>query len=231
MEVTRFQFGEFEVLAVPVLNDNFIYLICRGGKAVLIDAGDARPVFTILEQENLQLHELFITHTHHDHVGGCRALQERLGVQAISPAVEARDYHVLGTLCRSLSTPGHVAVHKSHYFPELNALFTGDVLINGACGRLLGGTAEQLFGSLQQIKALPDETRIFGGHDYLAENMEFALSVEPDNADARSRLELYDRDRAAALFATLAEEKKTNPFLRSDSVEAFAELRRRKDCF
>ena len=104
-------------------------------------------------------------------------------------------------------------------------------MINGACGRLLGGTAEQLFNSLQMIKKLPDETRIFGGHDYLVDNLAFAAAVEPENADVPARLELYRKDPAAALFATLAEEKQTNPFLRVDTVENFTELRRKKDLF
>ncbi|HSR87677.1 MAG TPA: MBL fold metallo-hydrolase [Pontiella sp.] len=231
MQTIRFRFGGYEVLAVPVLHDNFVYLIVHDGRAVLIDAGEAKPVFRILEQEELQLLEIFITHAHHDHVGGCRAIQDRLGVLSTSPAVEERAFKVLGTGCRSISTPGHMAVHKSYHFPELGILFTGDTLINGACGRVLGGTADQLFDSLQKIKALPDETRIFGGHDYLAENMKFALAVEPHNADAKARLDVYRRDPAEAVFATLAEEKKTNPFLRVETVEEFAELRLKKDIF
>jgi len=231
MKTTRFSFGDYEVLAVPVLHDNFVYLVCKAGKAVLIDAGEAKPVFKVLEDENLQLMEIFITHTHHDHVGGCRALQDRLGVLSTSPGVEEREYTVLGTPCRSISTPGHMALHKAYYFPELGILFPGDTLINGACGRVLGGTVEQLFISLQTIRKLPNVTRIFGGHDYLADNMAFALDVEPDNAAAKSRLELYRKDPAAAVFATLAEEKESNPFLRVDSVEEFADLRRRKDQF
>ncbi len=231
MKVARFQFGDYEVLAVPVLGDNFVFLLCRDKQAVLIDAGEAAPVFKILEQEHLQLQEVLITHTHHDHVGGCRAIQERLGVLSTSPAVEARTFSVLETTCRSVSTPGHVAVHKCFHFPELNILFTGDTIINGACGRIIDGTAEQLFNSLQLIKQLPVETRIFGAHDYLLGNMEFALAVEPDNADVQARLALYRRDPADAIFAALAEEKKTTPFLRAETVGQFADLRRQKDLF
>ncbi len=219
------------MLAIPVLQDNFVCLVCREGKAVLIDAGEARPVFNVLEKENLQLLSILITHTHHDHVAGCRKIQDRLGVQSTSPGVEAGEFQVLGTVCRSFSTPGHMAVHKCYHFPELGILFAGDTLINGACGRIIDGTAEQLFESLQKIKALPDETQIFGGHDYLAENMAFALSVDRDNAAARARLELYRFDPAAAIFATLAEEKQSNPFLRAESAEEFAELRHQKDRF
>jgi hydroxyacylglutathione hydrolase len=231
VNISRFQSGDFEVLAVPVLYDNFVYLVCRDGKAVLIDAGEAKPVLKILEKENLQLLNILITHTHHDHVGGCRAIIDRLGVQSTSPGVEAGEFPALGTVCRSISTPGHMAVHKTYSFPEPGILFTGDTLINGACGRLLDGTAEQLFDSFQRIKTFPDETRIFGGHDYLVDNMEFALSVEPENADVQARLALYRKDSAAAIFASLAEEKKTNPFLRVETVGEFAELRRRKDTF
>ncbi len=223
--------NDYEVLAVPVLQDNFAYLVCRAGEAVLIDAGEAKPVFRALKENDLRLQKVLITHSHHDHIGGCRAIQDHLGVQSISPAVESSESSVLGTVCRSISTPGHMAVHKIYYFLELNTLFTGDTLINGGCGRLLGGTPKQFFDSLQLIKQLPNETRILGGHDYLVTNMEFALSVEPENADMQARRDLYRTDPAAAIFVTLAEEKKTNPFLRAPSVERFTELRKQKDYF
>ncbi len=231
MNLTRFSFDDFEVLVVPVLRDNFVYLVCRDGEAVLIDAGEAKPIFRALEENNLRLQKLLITHTHHDHVGGCRAIQDRLGVQSTSPGVEEGESPMLGTVCRSISTPGHMAVHKCYHFPELGILFAGDTLINGACGRLLGGTAEQLFSSLQTLLGLPNDTYIFGGHDYLADNMKFARAVEPGNIDMRARQELYRTDPAAAIFVTLAEEKKTNPFLRAATAEEFAALRKRKDMF
>ena len=96
---------------------------------------------------------------------------------------------------------------------------------------MMGGTGEQYFQSLENIKALPDETILFGGHDYLEENMEFALSVESDRPEMKARLERYRTDPEAAIFATLAEEKKTNPFLQVKSADAFAALRRQKDHF
>ena len=231
MKMTRFQINEYEMLAVPVLRDNFVYLVCHAGDAILIDAGEAQPVFQVLEDNDLRLQRILITHTHHDHIDGCRAIMDRLGVQAMSPGVEGHGFAMLGTGCRSISTPGHMAVHKVYHFPALGVLFAGDTLINGACGRLLGGTAEQFFTSLLKIRALPDDTRILGGHDYLASSMEFALSVEPENADMQARLELYRSDPAAAIFATLGEEKKTNPFLRVDTVEEFTALRKQKDSF
>jgi hydroxyacylglutathione hydrolase len=219
------------VLAVPVLHDNFVYLVCRGTGAVLIDAGEANPVFQVLTENNLQLQKILITHTHPDHIGGCRKIQDQLGVQSVSPGVETGEFRMLGTVCRAISSPGHMAVHKMYYWPELKVLFAGDNLINGACGRLLGGTPEQFFTSLMNLCTLPDETVIFGGHDYLVENMQFALSVEPDNDAITARLDRYQTDPASAIFATLAEEKKTNPFLRVGSAEEFAELRGLKDLF
>lgn len=230
----RFQYGDYELLVVQVLLSTygtFNYLLCRDGKAILIDAGEAKPVFRTLEKEKLQLLEILITHNHPDHAGGCRAIQDRLGVLSASPGVESREFPVLGTVCRSFATPGHLAVCKSYHFPALGIVFTGDTIINGAVGRMMGGTADQYFQSLEAIKQLPDDTMVFGGHDYLVENMGFALSVEPDNADMKARLEQYAADPASALFVTLAEEKKTNPFLRAKTVDEFARLRSLKDRF
>lgn len=230
----RFSFGEYELLAFQVLPgtyETFNYLLSRNGQAVLIDAGEAKPIFQALENENLQLINVLITHGHGDHSGGCRAIQDRLGVQSTSPAVESREFSILGTTCRSFATPGHLAVCKSYYFPDLGICFTGDTIIGGGCGRLMGGTPEQYFQSLETIKQLPDETIIFGGHDYLEDNMAFALSVEPDNAAMTARFERYQSDPKSAIFQTLDVEKKTNPFLRVQSSGEFADLRAMKDRF
>ena len=222
---------EYGTLPLRVLRDNFVHFILYRQQTILIDAGETAPILRFLKENQLQLKKILITHTHSDHVGGCRALQDQLGVQSTSPALAAGTTTLLETPCTAIATPGHVAIHKIYHFPELGILFTGDTLINGACGRLLGGTAEQLFESFQKIAALPDHTRILGGHDYLEENMRFAQSIEPHNAAIKARLSHYRTDPIEALFVTLAEEKSTNPFLRVGTATEFAQLRCQKDHF
>ena len=223
--------GRIRLRMIPVLADNFIYLLDDGEQAVLIDAGEAAPVLEIVRAESLALLQVLITHDHADHTEGCRTLQDELGVLARSPGVSERDEEWLGSRCKVVSTPGHTKVHKSFYFPELGLVFTGDALINGACGRLLGGTAEELHGSLRWLAALPDETRVFGGHDYLLENLRFAEATEFSVAAVERRRVQYGVDPMGALFATVAEERETNPFLNCASAAEFAALRAWKDCF
>jgi hydroxyacylglutathione hydrolase len=230
----RFQLGEYELLVFQVLAHSyqtFNYLLCRRGQAVLVDCGEAKPVLKILDREDLQLVDVLITHTHNDHVGGCRKLQDQLGIQSTSPGIESFEKEILGTMCCSISTPGHLAVHKCYYFPQLKAIFTGDTIINGAVGRMMGGTPEQYYESLQKLCGLPEETRVFGGHDYLVDNMNFARTVDPGNEAVNARLALYASNQYEALFALLGEEKRSNPFLRVDSAEEFAQIRAKKDRF
>jgi hydroxyacylglutathione hydrolase len=211
--------GDLEVLAVPVLEDNFVYLICRGREAVLVDAGEAAPVIQLLTERGLVLREICVTHRHFDHIGGLVELQR---------VVVPRD---AGVEVVAFDTPGHLPEHRCFYLPEAQLVCTGDTLINGACGRLLGGTAEQLFDSLGRIAALPEDTLVLGGHDYLEDNLRFALAEEPENAAIADRLARYKKDPPSALFVTLKEERATNPFLRQPSAAAFAAMRRRKDLF
>ncbi len=230
----RYRFGEYELLVVQVLQSTygtFNYLLCKKGQAILIDCGEAAPIFQALEKENLQLTDILITHNHGDHVGGCREVQDRLGVQSISPAVESREFPILGTTCRSFDVSGHLPLCKAYYFPMLKIVFVGDTIIGGAVGRLMGGTAEQFFQSLEKIKQLPDETIVFGGHDYLEDNAAFALSVNPENEAMKKLLELYKSEPLAAVFQPLEKEKKSNPFLQVQSADEFAALRKRKDHF
>ena len=219
------------MVAVPTLTDNYAYLAGRAGEAVVVDPGEAGPVEAALLENGWRASAVWVTHAHADHAGGCRGLLDRSGVQAVSPGVAAGERRALGTVCRAISTPGHVPVHRCFYFPEIGILFSGDVLINGGCGRSFSGSPVRLFESLRTLKALPGSVRVFGGHDYLLENLRFAGVVEPGNAAVAERAARYRVDPGGALFATLEEECRSNPFLRVADADAFVELRRRKDRF
>ncbi|QBG48661.1 MBL fold metallo-hydrolase [Verrucomicrobia bacterium S94] len=150
-----YSIGVYKLIVVQVLLDSyetFNYLLCKDGRAILIDCGEAEPVFQALEKGAFQLTDILITHNHGDHVGGCRAVQDRLGVLSISPAVESRTLEILGTTCRSLATPGHLDVCKSYYFPDLKLLFAGDTIIGGAVGRMMGERRSSFFSPWKPLK-------------------------------------------------------------------------------
>ena len=223
--------NEYSIYALKILSDNFVYIISKNNAAILIDAGEAKPILNFLSDNHLKLQQILITHDHLDHTGGCLELQNKLGVSSRSPGTQEEKVSFLDTTCQILATPGHTAVHKSFYFPELNVIFTGDVLINGACGRLLGGTIDQLYKSLKLISNLPNTVQIFGGHDYLEENLRFASYIMPSNRTIKNRQYLYKKNKADALFVNLKEELKTNPFMLCESKDELSVLRKRKDVF
>jgi hydroxyacylglutathione hydrolase len=212
--------GDFIIHAIPARHDNIVYLVYQRECALLIDAGEAAPVKVVLTQKLLTLNDILITHHHGDHTAGLAALQ---------PLVK-RTQHRLTV--ESINVPGHTPEDIAFYLPDAGVVFTGDALINGACGRVPSAAAAgELYRSLQRLCELPDGTLVLGGHDYLVDNMHFALSETPDNTAARDRLEHYQSAPADALFVSLAEEKLTNPFLQVGSVSAFTQLRLRKDRF
>jgi len=219
MTVTCINRGEAGILAVPVLDDNLVYLVYRSGQAVLIDAGEASPVRGALTEHQLTLRHIFITHTHGDHIFGEGELQRE--VQSGNPAA-------VGPV-ETMDAPGHTSTGKMFYVPDIGALFTGDTLISGACGR--ASNMDALFYSLQKIKKLPPDTLILGGHNYLEDNLLFGLEQEPDNLDIQWRLEQYRISPASALHVPLEEELKTNVLLRAPDLETFTALRCAKDRF
>ncbi len=219
--IYRVQRGDYEVVAIPVLQDNFVYVVRRGANAVTIDAGAFTPLAAYLRAHALCLRAAFLTHGHADHAAGFAQLQ-----QWVRPDVD----QLPGPIER-IELPGHTDNDVGFYFPAAGVVFTGDCLIHGACGRVLGGSVEALYQSLLRIKALPSETLVLGGHDYLLENLRFGIEQEPDNEAIRARLDLYHREPASALFVSLAEEIASNPFLRAPDLAAFAALRQAKDQF
>lgn len=226
-----FVIGDYKIVVLSILTDNFCYLVINKNKALIIDPGEAEPILKYVKNESIEVLQILITHTHTDHTGGCLELQKKLGVVSRSPSANEEQIKILDTTCSIISTPGHTLIHKSFYFPELGIVFTGDALINGACGRLLGGTANQLFKSLEKISKLPSLVKIFGGHDYLEENLRFALNENSECKHTIFRANQYKKNAADGLFVSVEDEILTNPFLRCNSLKEFTLLRKRKDQF
>lgn len=218
---------------VRAFADNYIWMILNDTRThcAIVDPGDARPVLKWLAQEGIEPEAILITHHHGDHVGGIRELfsaypsmtvygpaRERIsGIShSLSEGEEVR-LDGVGVRFEVLDVPGHTAGHIA-YLGE-GALFCGDTLFAGGCGRVFDGTFEQLCASLKKIRDLPDETRIYCAHEYTLDNLGFAKWVEPDNPELLGR---DDADMALqeegipTVPSSLALEKATNPFLRYD---------------
>ncbi len=217
------------VLHVPALQDNYIWLIRGADHVAIVDPGDAEPVIQALERERLRPVAILCTHHHYDHVDGIEALTERYRVPVYGPATESipgmthacndgekLELPELGLSFDVIATPGHTLGQINYYGAGM--LFCGDTLFSAGCGRLREGTAEQMHASLTRLAALPDQTQVYCGHEYTAANLRFALTVEPDNRDMRAHLEYVHAARAQgrpSLPSTIGLERSINPFLRS----------------
>jgi hydroxyacylglutathione hydrolase len=218
--------------------DNFIHVLIAGAGAAVVDPGMAAPIQALLAKRELALEMILLTHYHADHTGGCAALRNK-ACEVVGPPGGFVDLdRVVGdgeaiafgtTTIEVLAVPGHTAFDAAYHVPGAKAVFTGDVLFAAGCGRMFSRDAQQMWKSLCRLRDLPDETRVYGGHDYTRENLAFAVHLEPDNAAVRERLAQFLANPATVSPSTLAEEKATNPFLRcdTDSVAAAANLSRR----
>ena len=252
-----------EVILVPAFADNYIYVLrdAASGKVGVVDPGDAAPVQAELERRGWSLTHIFLTHHHDDHIGGAEELKARYRASVVGARADAHripgldvmlgdgDRTVFGEqTARVFAVPGHTSGHIAFWFEAAETLFSGDTLFSLGCGRLFEGTPAQMWESLQSLRALTDQTRVYCGHEYTQSNGRFALTVDPANAALHQRMEevadLRERNRPT-IPTTIGIERRTNPFLRADdpgvqaaigmagapAVEVFAELRRRKDHF
>jgi len=252
-----------EIALVPCLKDNYAYLLRdpATGAVAVVDPSEAAPVEKALKVLGWKLTHILNTHHHWDHTGGNHALKAASGAVVVGPrpdkeripdidvAVGEGESFKLGEAeARVLFIPGHTRGHIAFWFPESKAVFCGDTLFAIGCGRLFEGTPQQMWSSLGKLKALPEDTRVYCGHEYTQANARFALTVEPRNAALAARARAVDAARAKGLPtipSTIGEERATNPFFRADesgiaetlglagadAVAVFAEVRQRKDNF
>lgn len=233
---------------IPVLRDNYCYIIeGKDRHCIIVDPGQVVPLTSFISHNGFIPTLILNTHHHADHVAGNADLKQRYGIPVFGPAKESgliphmdkgfedgQNFSECGFHFDVIETPGHTNGHIVFYAPELQALFAGDTLFSMGCGRLIEGSADDMFTSLQKLKLLPEETGIYCGHEYTEANGFFAQTIEPDNADIKTRLIDVSKLRAngqPTLPVTLALELKTNPFLRTNEAKKFAELRLRKDQF
>jgi hydroxyacylglutathione hydrolase len=252
-----------QIELVPCLRDNYAYLVrdADEGVCAVVDPSEAAPVRAALETRGWRLTHILNTHHHPDHTGGNTRLKQEFGVQVIGPGkdrerIPALDIGVdettpfaLGTHgARVLEIPAHTRAHIAFAFDSDNAVFTGDTLFAMGCGRLFEGTPEMMWRSLSKLMTLRDSMRVYCGHEYTLNNGRFALMLEPGNVHLKARMREVENCRAEGaptIPSTMGLEKKTNPFLRPDSLEirrtlnmenasdteVFAEMRARKDVF
>ena len=228
-----------QIIPIPAFKDNYIWLIHNGQQAVVVDPGDAIPVLKTLQRLNLTLDTILVTHHHHDHIDGVSALLEAYPNIIIyapkleqytfdhTPVVELNTIHLnlLNLNFTVISLPGHTLGHVAYYAENANGeslLFCGDTLFGAGCGRLFEGTPAQMYASLQKLAALPPTTKVYCTHEYTLHNINFALTLEPNNLALIERhkktQKLRDSD-LASLPSTIALELTSNPFLRCDSAE------------
>lgn len=225
-----------EISPIPAFDDNYIWLLTAGGQdAVVVDPGDARPVIERLQRDGLRLAGILITHHHGDHVGGVDTLLAqwpdipvwgylRAQAECVNVPLEDGDtVSVLGHPASVMTIPGHTLDHIAFYFSDTGdgpALFCGDTLFAGGCGRVFEGDPPMMLRSLDRLAALPSNSRVYCAHEYTLSNLRFARAVEPDNsALARREQECIAlRDNGLPTVPSrLSTEHDTNPFLRCGS--------------
>ena len=242
--------SEFTIYPIPVLQDNIVWVWVHNCNAVVIDPSISVPVEKSLLEKNLSLKAILQTHHHDDHIGGTQKLikrwpkakviaskkeLKRIPFQTFS--VNNNDiFHLMDSEVKVIEVNGHTNNHIAFYVSKKNSkcniLFPGDTLFGGGCGRLLEGTASQMFESLNKLNSLPEDTKIYSAHEYTENNLKWALSIMSNDFFILERLKVVQSKRKngiPSLPSTILEERKTNLFLRAKNVEELSMLRKHKD--
>lgn len=232
----------FNITPIPAFNDNYIWMLSTTGSqdVAVVDPGDAQVVSQYLQDHNLKLAAILITHHHYDHTDGVAALVADNGCPVYGPENspfkgithplgDGDTLSLLGLNLRVYAVPGHTLDHICYYLAsDTPQLFCGDTLFLAGCGRLFEGTPEQMQQAMHFFGSLPDSTQVFCTHEYSLTNLTFAAAVEPGNADIQAAIQRCQALRAndePTLPTTIGVEKRINPFMRSneESIKASAE--------
>lgn len=233
------------IIPVPQLSDNYAYLVVddASNECGVVDCAEADKVLAEVSRRGLKLIAVLPTHWHFDHVGGNEDLVRAIpglrvyGARGEHGRIPAQTVEVddggtveVGALKgRVIGIPAHTNGHIAYHFPQLDAVFTGDTLFIAGCGRVFEGRAQTMVESLAKLSALPDSTQVYCGHEYTEKNLRFALTLEPNNQALKQKYEWTRKLRAEGKYtipSTIGDEKRFNPFLRTDSPELRASLKK-----
>ena len=238
-----------EILCIPVLNDNYVWLVheAQSCETIVVDPAVADPVLQMADKRGWRITQIWNTHWHPDHTGGNAAIKAKTGCRITGPAAEHARIPTLDILVSGgdevrlgnataavMDVPAHTAGHIAFHFLQERAAFVGDTLFAMGCGRLFEGTAGQMFANMQALGALPDETEIYCAHEYTQSNGRYARIAEPENMEIIARMAKVDEMRAKGIPTvptTIGLERATNPFMRAVSIEQLAQRRKAKDEF
>lgn len=236
-----------EVVRVPVLSDNYVWLVHDGasGETVAVDPAVAEPVLDAAAARGWAISQIWNTHWHRDHVGGNAPIKAATGCRITGPAAEAAKIDTLDRqvsegdtvrignhIAKVMEVPAHTAGHIAYHLADDGIIFVGDTLFAMGCGRLFEGTAAQMFTNMARLSALPDDTQVYCAHEYTQGNGRFALTIEPDNPALITRMAEVEAARAdgrATVPTTIGLERATNIFMRARDVAELAERRAAKD--
>ena len=253
--------GNLKVDIIPCLSDNYSYIVSDGNQALVIDPSESKPIINFLEKNNLELKFVLNTHHHFDHVGGNLELKNKYNILIAGNANDKERIPGIDILLNEnekfnfnmnsieiINVPGHTSECIAFYIKNENIIFTGDSIFSLGCGRLFEGSPQQMWNSICKIKRLPNNTKIYCGHEYTHSNLNFCLEHDPNNThlkDKKIDIEKKLNSKQPTIPSTIADEIKTNIFLRCDDskikhglglkdspdVEVFSKLRDLKDSF
>jgi hydroxyacylglutathione hydrolase len=237
------------VKVISCLQDNYSYLIIDkiNNTACIVDPSEAKPIINFIEKENINLKYILNTHHHFDHVGGNKDLKKKYNstvigykddsnrIPEIDILLEDNQIWKAGNFeAKIMHIPGHTTGHICFHFSKEKLLFTGDTLFSLGCGKLFEGTYEDMFRSLDKIKKLPQDTKIYCGHEYTLQNSKFCSEHDPENINLKNKIKEIKKklkNSLPTIPSILKDEMECNIFLRAKNIESFSKLRDLKDNF